>query len=233
MNTTCPQGHKYTWKCWKKPATCHKCEEEARKRAERQKRDHELDMKRLSKEKAYKQKLLELDCAIEYERRLQKEHQDQLERDRILQQRKNDLEAAKAATEMARHTPLQNTNTPSQPPTTQAKPQPVKQTDGHNNEKSSSSSQDTDNNSDKEDNENREKTGPESEWADLKRFENADNEHLDQLMKMIGLESVKQQFLDIKTKIDTCIRQQVKLTDERFGVRLLGNPGTGEFLLCE
>ncbi|KAI4276042.1 MAG: hypothetical protein L6R38_005763, partial [Xanthoria sp. 2 TBL-2021] len=66
------------------------------------------------------------------------------------------------------------------------------------------------------------------DWEYQKRFENADNEHLDALMEMIGLESVKQQVLTIKTKIDTSIRHGVNVKDERFGAALLGNPGTGK-----
>lgn len=45
---------------------------------------------------------------------------------------------------------------------------------------------------------------------------------------MIGLESVKQQFLTIKIKVDTVVRQNVPLKGERFGAALLGNPGTGK-----
>ena len=47
----------------------------------------------------------------------------------------------------------------------------------------------------------------------------------------IGLEAVKQKFLDIKSKVDTAVRQNVALTGERFGAALLGNPGTGEKVL--
>lgn len=54
------------------------------------------------------------------------------------------------------------------------------------------------------------------------------NEHLDSLMEMIGLEDVKQTLLTIKAKIDTAIRQNTDLKEERFRVSLLGNPGTGE-----
>jgi hypothetical protein len=46
---------------------------------------------------------------------------------------------------------------------------------------------------------------------------------------MQGLESVKDQFLVIKNKIDTLVRQGVSLKRERFGAALLGNPGTGKF----
>lgn len=43
----------------------------------------------------------------------------------------------------------------------------------------------------------------------------------------LGLESVKQKFLMIKAKVDTMVRQNASLKDERFGAALLGNPGTG------
>jgi hypothetical protein len=46
-------------------------------------------------------------------------------------------------------------------------------------------------------------------------------------MDMIGLEEVKSQVLRIKAKIDTAIRQNTDFKEERFGVTLLGNPGTG------
>jgi hypothetical protein len=40
---------------------------------------------------------------------------------------------------------------------------------------------------------------------------------------------VKEQFLAIKNKIDTLVRQNVPLKGERLGAALLGNPGTGMF----
>ena len=48
-----------------------------------------------------------------------------------------------------------------------------------------------------------------------------------------GLESVKQQFLAIKAKVDTVVRQNVSLKGERFGAALLGNPGTGNAVYIE
>lgn len=58
-------------------------------------------------------------------------------------------------------------------------------------------------------------------------FEGAQNDALDELMTMIGLEDVKRQFLEIKIKIDIAARQGVDVKRERFGAALLGNPGTG------
>ena len=47
-------------------------------------------------------------------------------------------------------------------------------------------------------------------------------------MEMIGLENVKESFLEIKSKMDLFVRQDISTEKERFGAALLGNPGTGE-----
>lgn len=66
------------------------------------------------------------------------------------------------------------------------------------------------------------------EWETMKSSQEVSNDALDKLMEMIGLESVKDQFLSIKSSVDTKIRQGVSLADERFSCSLLGNPGTGK-----
>ncbi|KAI1470408.1 P-loop containing nucleoside triphosphate hydrolase protein [Daldinia caldariorum] len=71
-------------------------------------------------------------------------------------------------------------------------------------------------------------SGAETDWQYQKKYENAFNEALDSLFKMIGLETVKKEFLAIKARIDTAVRQGVDTKDERFGAALLGNPGTGK-----
>lgn len=68
----------------------------------------------------------------------------------------------------------------------------------------------------------------EADWKHQKEYENANNEAIDSLCKMIGLESVKKEFLNIKARIDTAIRQGSDIKDQRFGAALLGNPGTGK-----
>jgi hypothetical protein len=70
----------------------------------------------------------------------------------------------------------------------------------------------------------------EKEWDRQKEQENASNDAIDSLMAMTGLEQVKDQFLRIKAKIDTAVRQNTPLNKERFGIVLLGNPGTGKSL---
>ncbi|KAF5631693.1 NFX1-type zinc finger-containing protein [Fusarium sp. NRRL 52700] len=66
------------------------------------------------------------------------------------------------------------------------------------------------------------------EWKNMKEVEGARNNALDKLMGMIGLESVKDQILSIKSTVDTKIRQGFSLGDERWSCSLLGNPGTGK-----
>jgi autophagy-related protein 11 len=68
----------------------------------------------------------------------------------------------------------------------------------------------------------------EVEWERQKRVENASNDAIDALMKLTGLEQVKEKILDIKAKIETLARQGIDMKKERLGMVMLGNPGTGE-----
>ena len=51
---------------------------------------------------------------------------------------------------------------------------------------------------------------------------------IDELMCYEGLEEVKHQFLDIKSKVDVCKNQERDLKKERFNIVFQGNPGTGK-----
>lgn len=46
-------------------------------------------------------------------------------------------------------------------------------------------------------------------------------------MDVVGLRTSKDKFLSIKSRIDTAIRQNVDMEDERFSAALLGNPDAG------
>jgi hypothetical protein len=65
------------------------------------------------------------------------------------------------------------------------------------------------------------------EWLRLKNMEGASIPSIDAIMGMTGLEEVKKKVLNIKNKIDLCLRQNASLKQERFNAVLLGNPGTG------
>lgn len=66
------------------------------------------------------------------------------------------------------------------------------------------------------------------EWTRRKVLDDETNDVLDELMRYEGLEEVKQQFLDIKSKVDVCKEQGRDLKSERFNIVFQGNPGTGE-----
>ncbi|OTB00334.1 hypothetical protein M426DRAFT_66057 [Hypoxylon sp. CI-4A] len=66
------------------------------------------------------------------------------------------------------------------------------------------------------------------EWTHRKATGGEESETLDALMEYEGLERVKQQFLDIKSKVDMCKEQGRSLASERFSIVFQGNPGTGK-----
>ena len=70
-------------------------------------------------------------------------------------------------------------------------------------------------------------------WEHQKRVDGVQNNAIDKIMDLTGLEEVKEQILRIKAKIDTMKRQGVALDKERLNLVLLGNPGTGQlYPLC-
>ncbi|KAI0111382.1 P-loop containing nucleoside triphosphate hydrolase protein [Daldinia grandis] len=70
------------------------------------------------------------------------------------------------------------------------------------------------------------------EWTRRKMLDGETNDVLDELMGYEGLEDVKQQFLDIKSKVDVCKEQGRSLKSERFNIVFQGNPGTGKTTLA-
>ncbi|RFU29072.1 hypothetical protein B7463_g7259, partial [Scytalidium lignicola] len=215
IEDVCPKGHKTKWKCWQQRSPCRKCEAEAAMREAQRERDYKLDLQRQAKEKEYAAKLAEIDDEIAHERRLQKNYADDQNRDRILEQRKKDLaDVREMVSRAAKNVAAETITSPVTGKMEAKSPAEAQMTSSNE-----PSLQDT---SDPPTSE------AEQEWNYQKVHEGAANEHLDALMAMIGLESVKLKFLDIKTKIDTCIRQNASLNTEHFGVALLGNPGTGK-----
>ncbi|KUI68982.1 hypothetical protein VM1G_03686 [Cytospora mali] len=65
-------------------------------------------------------------------------------------------------------------------------------------------------------------------WEERKNTKGEVNGHLDDMMDMIGLESVKAKMLEIKTLVETARRQDVDFNKELFHTVFKGNPGTGK-----
>src|SRR5579862_635327 len=65
------------------------------------------------------------------------------------------------------------------------------------------------------------------EWIRQRSEEGATNKYIDELMTMVGLEDIKCHFLKMKSRVEVARRQEVRLSEERFNVAFVGNPGTG------
>ncbi|KAJ7707708.1 P-loop containing nucleoside triphosphate hydrolase protein [Mycena rosella] len=235
MQSKCPKGHPQSWKCHKRaPATCDKCDREARLAEEKRQKEFALQQKRDADQLAYAQKLAAIDAEIAAKNRELQDARLETDRSLAIQQKEKDLEDAKARlvrgiqqliqpnkiispVSLNHNAPppvpvLSSDSTPSHAPPipspSQAAPDP--RPSGHSNvlEIPVSPSRD--------------------EWQRQKDLEGADNVAIDAMMEMIGLEEVKSQVLSIKAKIDTAVRQNASLKDERFNITFLGNPGTGK-----
>jgi hypothetical protein len=234
MNSKCPNGHPLSWKCFKNtPVTCVKCEREAKLAEERQQEAFRRQQKQEEEQLAHNQRMAKLEREIALQRQTARDAQIDQDRKIAIQQKEKDLE--EATSQAARSSLISGANGPqdakrtlNQRPTDSEPPRMGKE------------------------NQTREigdpdlmqskgttakvvrplpKSPSEDEWRRRKDVEGESNDAIDGIMDLIGLEDVKKQVLRIKAKVDTAKRQCVSLKDERFNVVLLGNPGTGIFLI--
>jgi Cdc6-like AAA superfamily ATPase len=224
VTSQCVKNHKITRKCHDKAAAiCQKCEAAQRAQEKRRQRDHKLDQEREAKQQAYLARLVDIEDKIEHEKRLLKNRAEAAEQDAAIAQKERDLENFKkrAAGSVG--------NTHSSTPTQVKNPNEA----SHGEQNTVSKPPNTLGSQVKPTNKDmvlpkEEQSDAKDDWEHQKKMDGAQSTALDSLMSMIGLESVKEQFLGIKSKIDTLVRQGVPLSGERFGAALLGNPGTGK-----
>ncbi|KAJ5055777.1 P-loop containing nucleoside triphosphate hydrolase protein [Bipolaris maydis] len=234
ISSTCSNNHKSTRKCHEKvPEHCRKCEAEVRAQERRRQRNHELDRERQARQQAYAARLAEIEEEIEHKKRTLREQADEQDRQQALRQKEQDLRNLQEKIKRPRQQAAPSNSPPSSSASSSSKtktpdcdPATPKAT------KTRADSATASNNSPASD-QNRSqsdwnKSEARDDWEWQKKFQGAENKALDSLIPMIGLESVKQQFLAIKAKVDTVVRQNVSLNGERFGAALLGNPGTGK-----
>ncbi|KAI2624345.1 P-loop containing nucleoside triphosphate hydrolase protein [Hypoxylon sp. NC1633] len=250
INDVCPEKHKLVWQCSDKaPPACQTCRHEKEERDRKARRDKDLELDRQAKQFAYAKQLRAVIDDIALQRKIIKDHQEEQTRQQTLDQHRAELAqltklaqnptksgivtAQKAApvdhsiqeavepsedcSQNLTHEVATPANVPGQWPTEDAP-----DSDSEDEESSEASQENSPMPMTS-------KPSPaEVDWQHQKDYENASNEALDSLFKMIGLESVKREFLTIKAKIDTCLRQGADIKDERLGAALLGNPGTGK-----
>ncbi|KAJ4289260.1 hypothetical protein N0V88_007010 [Collariella sp. IMI 366227] len=202
----CPDGGcTVPWKNY----GCQKCIQEDKDMERRIKRDLKLEENRRCREQEYARNLQEIQDEIEHQRRINKYKAEKEERKNTLEQHRFELAALKVV-----ETRLQQQN---QAKSEAAKVAQEAKAEGASNLKSTSLSRDQDWSS-----------SAMAEWESMKKHENAQSNPLDNLMEMIGLEEVKQEFLNVKSKVDTALRQGISMVSERYSCSMLGNPGTGK-----
>ncbi|KAL6234576.1 hypothetical protein BDW75DRAFT_251397 [Aspergillus navahoensis] len=223
---TCTRDHRTTSPCFQRQVSCRRCAEEDKERERRRQRDMELELKSEQKRQEYARQLAQVQDEIAHERRLQKEHRDERERQHVLRQHRRDLERMRThtlerfrlcqdASKVREHGPSpQGTN--SQEKACQGSDHEPKSVEPDQPRSTNSPDVVTT------------LSSAEQDWQYQKEHEGAQSDELDRLMSMIGLESIKTKFISIKSKVDAALRQNVDFKAERFGSVLLGNPGTGK-----
>ncbi|KAL6694498.1 P-loop containing nucleoside triphosphate hydrolase protein [Trichoderma pleuroticola] len=205
MKKTCERGHNIKYLCGKENQGCKSCAKEDEEMRRRIQRDLDMEKKRQERQDKYQRDLQEIDDEIDHHRRVMKYEQEEADQAKELAEKKSHLESlrqtkARMEASKAAASKQKNASEKEQEKSQQKRPSP--------------------NYTDLD--------LPAQEWEDMKRDDGAHNDALDDLMGLIGLESVKREFLLVKTNVDTKIRQGVALSDTRLSCSLLGNPGTGK-----
>ncbi|KAL7934607.1 P-loop containing nucleoside triphosphate hydrolase protein [Trichoderma chlorosporum] len=203
MKKTCERGHNMKYLCGKENQGCELCAKEDEEMRRRIQRDFEMEKKRQERQEKYRRDLEEIDDEIDHHRRMMKYNQEEDDQAKELAEKKahlTSLKETKARMEASKAAASKEKNAREEKKSQQ--------------ERLSYDWMDLD--------------LPGQEWEAMKSEDGAQNDALDELMGLIGLESVKREFLSIKCNVDTKIRQGVALSDTRLSCSLLGNPGTGK-----
>lgn len=200
--------------CSTKDDSCRECVREDETKRRRVKRMLQLEEDRQRRVLNYKLELQQVEDELDHERRIMMFDKEAKEQKEKLEQQKEDLGALRATRKRTQEI-KERENALAASAAKQKEDRPEMQ------EQNSSSDDNDDSLSGLPSNANQ-------EWAHMKKHEGATSQSMDELMAMIGLESVKEKFLEIKSKVDLSVRQGVKLSDERFSCSFLGNPGTGK-----
>lgn len=223
LKDKCPKGHVKSWKCYATaPSSCHRCERDAKDLQRKQQKTLEDEERREKAEREHAKQMAQLDEKLDIQRKTQKEAQLAKERTLAIQQKKNDIAAA--AQSILRKSDPQLTN----PGLSTDPVQTAPSLSNSDHEKTAHPSQ-LKNPIRRVSSRTKKESVAKKLWQRQKEVEGANNDAIDSIMDMIGLEDVKSQVLRIKDKIDVSNRQNTSSRDERFNVIFQGNPGTGLF----
>ncbi|KAI0398918.1 P-loop containing nucleoside triphosphate hydrolase protein [Xylaria palmicola] len=249
----CANGHRLLWQCSdNRPPPCQTCRFEKEEKERRDRRDKDLELERQAKQQAYAKQLAAVRDEIARQQQAAKDRREQQLREQTLRQYQDELDRIKEEAEklsnqsglpppkgaLATKPNSAKKYTDTQELTKKQQDQEQKDQDSQlptqqttDAQQFGSQESDTPDGAHIDEGELapiHQQSSAEQDWQQQKELELASNEALDSLMQMIGLEAVKKDFLNIKARVDTSIRQGVDLKGDRFGAALLGNPGTGK-----
>ncbi|EGP87761.1 uncharacterized protein MYCGRDRAFT_42010 [Zymoseptoria tritici IPO323] len=206
----CAKGHRLRWTCATgHPVSCRTCDIEAAALRAQQERNAKLDQERQARQAAYALQLAAAQEELDRLRQTAKDRRTEEEQAAELAQRQLDLVNARTLAAQREAAEKKKASDSARAKPTKAQVDRISTTSSDDNAENSESEAQLD-------------------WNRQKATEGASNKAIDSLMAMIGLEAVKDQFLEIKSQIDLLVRQDLSVEKERFGAVLMGNPGTGK-----
>ena len=250
MEFTCPNNHKRMYLCHQpSPSVCEKCQDASELAHRKRRKDFEEQHERNVRMRLHARQMQAIDNEIEEQRAQQRAHALEQQFRNAIIQKQRDLDNAKTCTAGLRVQvqPTQVSSsrlaylvdqgcpyimTSSTPPTnpgasSSSTPTSMSDANACGPQLSPYSPATPHSVSEHDIPPPLPPSNAEQEWQRQKDVDGADNQHIDAIMTMTGLEKVKEQVLRIKAKIDTSKRQGTSVSDERFNIALLGNPGTG------
>lgn len=221
MYSKCDKNHDQSYKCHQGiPLTCCKCDKAQKLAEKKQQQAFALQQKRDAEQAAHLKEVAALEAEIAREVEAVQDVRRAKERAEFIQQKKRDLEAMKRG---ARVTTQQAASAPTPQSGSIKKRTPNKH-----------DAQATQSDDDAHVPKSTENTLPPSapsgaceDWQRRKEVEHANNDAIDGIMGLTGLEEIKSKVLEILDKIETARRRGTDLQKERFNIVFLGNPGTG------
>ena len=217
VSTECSDNHKYTRECWDRPAdACKKCAAKTRAKEERRRRDHQLEEERQAKQRAYLARLVKIEDEIAHQKRLLQNRNEQADQEAALDMKRKDLENLKnrltsppvtTRPNLPATSNIKNGQAPtavfSDPgaPSASGSLQPPGQTapSGATSSGASSNTVPSGSSSPQRTVTNSSGPGPawnhsdaKDDWEQQKKFDGAENEALDALMPMIGMQGFPQ-----------------------------------------
>ena len=202
--------HTAAWKCHLAPfARCSPCEVDAERIQKQLLHDTALQQKRDAEQAAHDARMAEKDAELKAEVEVIADANIAKQREAMIKQKEREIEEAKvraqkvsgSSKDTVGNIPQQTSSSSQQPPDTSSTPSQ------HPRSQRSSVARD--------------------EWNSQKRLLGEQNDAIDSIMAMTGLEGVKSQVLQTKERLDLMKRQGVPTNKERLNLALLGNPGTG------